>query len=183
MGFQECDDIHRIVRDSMASDTHDVYMGTHAVSNAWLKASWTSIKNGFQEVAEDHRSQWYGKRAVVWSRLQHRQSGKIVFFMNFHGALPVGGDGGGFCGAEASAYNILKVVGGNARQGDAVILVGDFNSVRNSKFLNTLARFLTHQFQGRSFGGVDNFYTNGCAQLVSTRNLGNGGSDHDALSA
>lgn len=183
MGFQECDDVKRIVADSGMLHTHDFYRGTHAVSNAWDKHSWHPIKNGHTEVAEDHRSQWYGRRAVVWSRLQHKRTGKIVFFMNFHGPLPVGGDGGGFCGAEASAYNILKVIGDNARQGDCVIMVGDCNAVRNSKFLNTLGKHLTHQYQGRSFGGVDNFYTNGCAQLVSSRNLGNGGSDHDALGA
>jgi len=183
MGFQECDDVKRIVSDSGMLQTHDFYRGTHAVSNAWAKVAWHPIKHGHTEVAEDHRSQWYGRRAVVWSRLQHKKTGKVVFFMNFHGPLPVGGDGGGFCGAEASAYNMLKVIGENARQGDCIILVGDFNAVRNSKFLNSLGKYLTHQYQGNSFGGVDNFYTNGCVQLVSSRNLGNGGSDHDALGA
>lgn len=183
MGFQECDDVNRIIGDANLARTHDVYRGVHAVSNAWAKATWRAIANGHVEIAEDHRSQWYGKRAVVWSRLQHREQGKIVFFMNFHGPLPVGGAGGGFCGAEATAYNMMKVIGDHARMGDCVVLVGDFNAVKKSKLLNTIGKYLKHQFQGKSFGGVDNFYTNGCATLVSTKNLGNGGSDHDALSA
>jgi len=202
MGFQECDNAHRIVDDSMPAEhrctkdragtdnpwtrhgcTHGIYNGTNAVANAWDKGTWRALTVGFRDVTEDGRAQYYGRRSLVWGRFEHKETHKKVFFANHHGALPVGGGGGGFCGGEATAYNILREIGENSQRGDAIILVGDFNAVRSSRLLNTLAGHMTLNFQGKSFGGVDNIYSNECAQLVSKRNLGNGGSDHDALGA
>lgn len=181
MAFQECDNLTRIVGDSQALNSHEMYDGANAVSNAWGK-DYKALETGFKLVSEDHQSQHFGRRGVVWTRAQHKETKKIVFFLNYHGALPVGGShDGGKCGGKATAYNILRVIGENAHAGDSVILVGDFNAQKNSVLLNTLAKHMTHQYQGKSFGGVDNVFTNKCAELVSKKNLGNGGSDHDAL--
>lgn len=182
MGFQECDNLTRVIDDSSALQTHGMYNGTAAVSNAWDQGKWKVLETGYKLVSEDDKSQWYGKRAVVWTRVQHKQTNKVVFFMNYHGSLPVGGPrDGGACGGEATAYNMLRVMGEHAHEGDNVILVGDFNAIKNSILLKTLAKYMNHQYQGKSFGGVDNVFTNSCPHLVSKKNLGNGGSDHDAL--
>jgi len=182
IGFQECDDIHRVVDDTGIGHEYGKFGGLHAVSSAWHMEEWEILSQGVADVAEDSREQWYGRRGLVWIRIRHRRDGAILFFANHHGPLPVGYPGGGFCGPEATAYNILKVIGENAHKGDSVILVGDFNAVRDSRTQQALSRYLNHQYQGSSFIGVDNFYSNDCAVKVEGRNIGNGGSDHDALS-
>jgi len=182
MGFQECDDVNRIVADTGMGHEYASFGGVHAVSTAWHQTEWELLAQGSEDVAEDHRAQWYGRRALVWVRVRHHATGAIVFFANHHGPLPVGYPGGGFCGPEATAYNILRSIANNAHKGDAVILTGDFNALRNSRTNAALSEFLTHQYEGNSFDGVDNFYSNDCAVKVEGFNHGNGGSDHDALS-
>jgi endonuclease/exonuclease/phosphatase family metal-dependent hydrolase len=183
IGFQECDNMTRIMEDSRISGSHQNYNGTFAVTNAWDKSGWKMLSSGFKHVSEDSKAQYYGKRTLVYARLMHRQTKKTLIFLNFHGALPVNADGGGACGGEATAYNILRVISEEAQAGDAVILVGDFNAEKGSHLLNVLSRHLKHEYQGRSFNGVDNFFTNRCVDKVNAQNLGNGGSDHDALGA
>merc|ERR1719210_1360948 len=90
-------------------------------------ATWFLIDKGQSFVAEDKQGPvYFGKRIAFWARFQHTTTGKIVFFMNHHGPLPV--NSGGICGAEVTAYNLLHVISQNAQPGDAVIFVGDFNS-------------------------------------------------------
>lgn len=184
MGFQECDDVNRVIADTNTGREYGSFPGAHAVSAAWRQTEWELLAQGNDDVGEDSRAQWYGRRGMTWVRVRHHETGAIVFFGNHHGPLPVGYPGGGFCGPEATAYNILKVISTHAHKGDAVILVGDFNALRNSRTQQALSEYLTHQYQGVSFDGVDNFYTNDCAVKVegTSKNLGNGGSDHDALS-
>lgn len=182
MGFQECDDVNRIVADTGMGNEYGRFPGAHAVSNAWRQTEWELLAQGNDDVGEDHRAQWYGRRGLTWVRVRHHQTGAIVFFANHHGPLPVGYPGGGFCGPEATAFNILRVISQNAHKGDALILVGDFNALKNSRTHQALSEYLTHQYQGVSFDGVDNVYSNDCAVKVESQNLGNGGSDHDALS-
>jgi len=182
MGFQECDDVNRILSDTGMGHEYGGYAGAHAVSSAWRQTEWQLLAQGNDDVAEDSRTQWYGRRGLTWVRVRHTITGAVVFFANHHGPLPVGYPGGGFCGPEATAYNILKSISTHAHKGDAVILTGDFNAVQNSRTHQTLSQYLNHQYQGVSFGGVDNFYSNDCAVKVEGANLGNGGSDHDALS-
>jgi len=182
MAFQECDDVNRILADTGSGNEYGRFGGIHAVSTAWRETEWELLAQGSEEVAEDHKSQWYGRRGVVWVRVRHSATGAIVFFADHHGPLPVGFPGGGFCGPEATAYNILKVISNNAHKGDAIILTGDFNAPKGSRTHSALSEYLSHQYQGNSFGGVDNFYSNDCAVKVDGQNLGTGGSDHDALS-
>merc|ERR1712087_568067 len=64
---------------------------------------------------------------------------------------------------------------------DMQILTGDFNADAHSATLKELSEHMDHDYVGTSFGGVDNFQSN-CASSAEATNLGNGGSDHDALS-
>mmetsp|Transcript_47478 Transcript_47478/g.101551 ORF Transcript_47478/g.101551 Transcript_47478/m.101551 type:complete len:511 (+) Transcript_47478:56-1588(+) len=178
MGFQECEGITQLMEDGGLVDEYGALVGPHAMCIAFRKTAWDLIDDGAQDVAEDRHDQWYGTRAVMWSRLRNKATGRFLFFINHHGPLPV--QTGGRCGGEAVAYNVLKVIANQARPGDGVILVGDFNSGPASLTLQSFAGRLDTAYTGVAFGGVDNVLT-GCATRLAARNLGSGGSDHDAL--
>ena len=127
-----------------------------------------------------HPCKFYGRRSVLWARFRNIETGAMVFFMNHHGPLPV--NSGGLCGGRATAYNILRVAGYFAHPGDDVVLVGDFNADPTSMTIKELSNHLGRAYTGKSFNGVDNFFTS-CGRLAHVQNLGTGGSDHDALRA
>lgn len=181
MGFQECDDVKRVLRDAGLSNEFDAIDGGHAISLAWRKTQWQLLTSGVEDVNEDQRSQYYGRRAAQWVRLRHLQTGKTLFFVNHHGPLPV--NSGGSCTGAATAYNLLRMMGKNAARGDLILLTGDFNQAPGSETVSTLESYSNRLFTGSSFGGVDNFFSN-CPRnaVFSTQNLGGAGSDHDALS-
>jgi len=180
MGFQECEDIHRVLGDAGLDGEFEAMPGPHAMCMAYRKSTWQKIADDSQNVGEDRWDQWYGQRAAMWVRLQHLQTGQVVFFINHHGPLPV--DTGGMCGGEATAFNLLKLIANNAHSGDVAILVGDFNAGPQAQTLQSLGSRLHNVYTGNSFGGVDNVLSS-CPNMVATQNLGSGGSDHDALEA
>merc|ERR1719253_1390924 len=180
MGFQECEDVNRVLRDGGLQDQYAGVPGPHAMAIAYRRDTWDMIGGSHQDVAEDRSDQWYGTRAGQWVRLRNRASGLTLLFVNHHGPLPV--DTGGLCGGEATAFNLMKLIGSSAAPGDAIVLVGDFNAGLNTPVVNTLQARLHRVFSGRSFGGVDHIFSS-CGNVVSTRNLGSGGSDHDAVDA
>jgi hypothetical protein len=180
MGFQECDDIWWPLRDAGLSGSYGGLTGGYGLAIAYRKASWSVLSQGKRVVGEDRHDQYFGKRQVQWARFSHSAGGLTAFVMNFHGPLPVGT--GGKYGGTATANNILKVVRDSARAGDAIIFVGDFNQPASASMIPALSKSLNRLYTGNSFGGVDHVYSN-CAsdRVVSKRNLGTGGSDHDAL--
>jgi len=180
MGFQECEDVGRVLADAGLQRTHAGIPGDHAVAIAYRKASWTVLEKGMDEVGEDRADQWWGTRGAQWARFKHTSKGRTVFVVNHHGPLPVGT--GGLCGPQATAWNILKAIGTHAKKADAVIVVGDFNADAGTATAAELGRRLHRVFTGASFGGVDHVFSScGGDRVVSKRNLGAGGSDHDAL--
>ncbi|CAE8589874.1 unnamed protein product [Polarella glacialis] len=182
MGFQECDDVNRVLADAGLQNDYGSVNGGHAIAIAWRKSSWELLASGKGDVNEDQRSQYYGNRAAQWVRLRHTQNGQTLFFVNHHGPLPV--NSGGQCGGEATAFNMLRMIGSNAFQGDLIILVGDFNSQANTQTTTALEGYMHRVYTGSSFGGVDHIFSN-CDEtaMYSAVNLGAGGSDHEALSA
>uniref|UniRef100_A0A7S2JUH2 Endonuclease/exonuclease/phosphatase domain-containing protein n=1 Tax=Zooxanthella nutricula TaxID=1333877 RepID=A0A7S2JUH2_9DINO len=180
MGFQECEDVGRVLREAGLETTHEGIVGDHACAIAYNKATWTMLENGMDEVGEDRADQWWGTRGAQWARFKHTSKGRTVFVVNHHGPLPVGT--GGLCGPQATAWNILKAIGTHAKKDDAVIVVGDFNADAGTATAAELGRRLHRVFTGASFGGVDHVFSScGGDRVVSKRNLGAGGSDHDAL--
>eukprot|EP00931_Biecheleriopsis_adriatica_P067753 TRINITY_DN4181_c0_g1_i1.p1 TRINITY_DN4181_c0_g1~~TRINITY_DN4181_c0_g1_i1.p1 ORF type:complete len:364 (+),score=44.17 TRINITY_DN4181_c0_g1_i1:97-1092(+) len=179
MGFQECDDVTRIITDAGLHRQYAMLQGPHALGMAYRLAAWEELGRGEEHVAEDRHDQWYGQRAVMWVRLRQRATNLTLLFLNHHGPLPL--STGGKCGHEATAYNIMKVIGENADVNDNVVLVGDFNSVRDSSTVQKLSERMYRLFSGDSHGGVDHIFSS-CGEIVGTWNLGTGGSDHDALS-
>eukprot|EP00929_Paragymnodinium_shiwhaense_P036675 TRINITY_DN1961_c0_g1_i1.p1 TRINITY_DN1961_c0_g1~~TRINITY_DN1961_c0_g1_i1.p1 ORF type:complete len:419 (+),score=77.15 TRINITY_DN1961_c0_g1_i1:78-1334(+) len=185
MGFQESKDVDRVMRDARSHGLPDEYK---TLSLVWedralgmaYRNTWTLLENGHQDVGEDTRQQYYGKRAVLWGRFQH-QDGHTAFFINHHGPLPVSASG--WCAGSATAYNIMRVVAEHAKPRDALILVGDFNAQPHSSRVQALDKYMHRVFSGNSMGSVDHIYSN-CAgdAVLKKENLGTGGSDHDALS-
>jgi len=182
MGFQECEDVNRVLADAGLAGQYGSLAADHAIAIAYRKAKWDVVGHGMQEVAEDRPEQWWGKRGVQWARFQHKSNDKTVLFVNHHGPLPVGT--GGKCGARATAYNILRTIASHAQEGDGIVLVGDFNSDAGSEEVRELESRLHRVHTGPSFGGVDHIFSScGGDHIVETRNLGTGGSDHEALDA
>lgn len=186
MAFQECEDPAYVMRRSGLENSYSTFkgLGTHttAICMVFRTAAWSLLSQGSAYVAEDSHRQYYGKRAVQWMRLMHHSTGKVVFFMNHHGPLPV--NSGGACGGRITARRILGLVAEHALEGDAIILVGDFNANQKSETLPYLEKYLHKAYSGRVDGGIDNIFTNlgGFTSVINTANLGGGGSDHDALS-
>lgn len=149
---------------------------------AYRRAAWTQLATGQVDVSEDKPKQYFGRRAVQWVRLAHKDVGKTLFFLNHHGPLPVGT--GGVCGPQVTAENILRVVAENSVQGDVVVVVGDFNSGVNSQVIQFMQSRLWHVFSGTFAGGIDHIFSNLDGEaIVKTMNIGQGGSDHDAIFA
>jgi len=178
MGFQECESVAWVLGDAGFAGKFAGLTGPHALCIAYRKAAWELVNDGVADVGEDRSDQWYGTRAAMWARLRYRKTNQTVMFVNHHGPLPVGT--GGRCGGEATAFNLLKLIAEEAYQGDSIILVGDFNAGPEAPTVKSLNGRLFPVFTGNSFGGVDHVLSS-CTKVVSTRNLGDGGSDHDAL--
>lgn len=182
MGFQECENVSWVLWDASLQSSHSFISGQRALAIAYRSVSWRLLASGETSVGEDRKDQWYGKRDVMWGRFRHRDTMKTVFFANYHGTLPV--NSGGLCGGTATACNILAEIASNAHQHDAVILVGDFNADSTCADVQEVSSRLHMAFTGTSFGGVDHIFSScGTKSVQATKNLGPGGSDHDALSA
>lgn len=185
MAFQECEDPQFVLEKAGLAKDYMSFGGlgtiTTAICMAFRRKSWELLSHGSGLVAEDARAQYYGKRAAQWMRLRHHGTGKTIVFMNHHGPLPV--NSGGSCGGLGTAYSLLSLMQRHAEEGDAVVLVGDFNADAASPTVRHLGRRLNQVFTGTALGGIDHFFTNlGGSSVISKQNLGNGGSDHDALS-
>lgn len=182
MAFQECDDTGRVMRDAgLAGEyTYEVRAG---LPMAYRTVSWRKLAAGVTDVSED--KPWMSqvwRRRLHWMRLQHRGTGKHIFFANHHGPLPVGS--GGTCGGRGTALKMLKAIAENAHTSDLVVLTGDFNAGTSTSTASELETRMHRIFSGRSHGGVDHFFSNcGASTVAETKNLGSGGSDHDALMA
>eukprot|EP00440_Ansanella_granifera_P052190 gb/GFBE01056585.1/.p1 GENE.gb/GFBE01056585.1/~~gb/GFBE01056585.1/.p1 ORF type:complete len:585 (+),score=93.02 gb/GFBE01056585.1/:1-1755(+) len=182
MGFQECEDPVRVLGPVGLLEEFTAFQGTHAICMAYRTAAWSLVAKGETDVAEDMKTEFYGSRGTQWMRLQHKATGRMLFFVNHHGPLSV--NSGGLCGGQATAYNLLAIMARHAQVGDTLVLVGDFNANAASRTIQSLWPHLHHVYNSKSFGGVDNIFSNvNRAAVVHTTDLGSGGSDHHAISA
>jgi len=177
MGFQECEDVQRVLRDSGLQSSHGVAVAAGKPLNmaiAYKRSAWRSLGAGNNYVARD-RPGLYGDRGVNWARLQHIRTGKVVLFVNHHGPLPV--DTGGETGPEQTANNIFGVIDQQKQNSILQILVGDLNAGQGSRTQKALQRRLQ-----RTYGKwVDAIFSS--KNGFGGRALGKGGSDHDAIEA
>mmetsp|Transcript_126113 Transcript_126113/g.351419 ORF Transcript_126113/g.351419 Transcript_126113/m.351419 type:complete len:380 (-) Transcript_126113:173-1312(-) len=180
MGLQECEDPDRVLHDAGLSDEYASVTGNSTLCTAYRKSHWSLVASGMGYVAED-RHGLFGRRGAQWLRLRHK-SGAMVFFVNHHGPLPI--NSGGICGGLATAHNLVRLIHTHGKVGDGIVLVGDFNANPHSTTVQELRRYFLHVYSGKFMDGIDNIFSNVHGlQVVNTRNLGGGGSDHDALSS
>ncbi|CAE8728165.1 unnamed protein product [Polarella glacialis] len=182
MGFQECEDPDKVLAPAGLQDQYTMIHSQKATCMGFNPKSWSLIEHGEADVADDMRTEYFGKRSAQWMRIKHKQTGMALFFMNHHGPLSVNSGGG--CGGLATAHNLLHVMAQHAQTGDLLILVGDFNANAASKTIQGLWPHLHHVYNSPSFGGVDNIFSNiDSSAVTSTKDLGSGGSDHHAIEA
>jgi len=181
MGFQEADDVRRVLNDAGLAHKYTFLAGS-GMGLAYKKSDWKIISKGLKAVTEDRPEQYYGFRNVQWARLRNKRNRKTVFFANHHGGLPL--HTGGICGGEATAYKMLQLIAENAHTDDAIVFVGDFNAGAHTDEIKTLDNHIHRVFTGTAIGGIDHIFSN-CekSKTVSARKLGTGGSDHDAIEA
>jgi hypothetical protein len=183
LGLQECGDVKRYLNDASREGLREQYGsidGGWGLAIAYRESRWSAISSGAEIVSEDTRQQYFGTRAVQWARLR-RNDGKIVLFLNHHGPLPI--NSGGRCGGTNTGYNIMKTIANNLHAGDAVIMVGDFNSKSSSSLFAVLDK---HMYRTITSGGwgIDHILSScGDDSVIDARELGKGGSDHPAMNA
>lgn len=176
VGFQECDDPNWIMGDAGMGDDEYDYVRWGSNTLAFKKTRFDKLAQGDGEFVAQDFGQFTYRRGAHWVRLNEKSTGKKLFVMNHHGPLPV--NTGGVCGGEATAYNLLKMIGTHAEAGDALLFMGDFNADGGSATVKTLAGYMHHLMND----WVDNFFSNcGGDSVKETKNLGKGGSDHNAL--
>lgn len=181
MGFQECESKHTLMHPLGLDKEFTSFDANHAICQSFRKDAWDLLKHGETDVAEDQLTEYYGTRGTVWMRIKHKGTGATLFFVNHHGPLSV--NSGGLCGGESVAHNILHLIKKEASEGDIIVVVGDFNANGASKTIQTLWKNLVLAYNGVSFGGVDNVFTNvPKSWVVETKDIGSGGSDHHAVS-
>jgi endonuclease/exonuclease/phosphatase family metal-dependent hydrolase len=182
MAFQECDDISYVLQHTNLASEYEGLQGSNSLCLAYRRETWQALDHGQTPVASDRMAlpghPGRSTRDAQWVRLSHWQTKKVVFFMNHHGPLPI--NSGGACGGAVTAQNLLRIAGTHAQPGDAVVLVGDFNAAAGSQTLQVLSQSLHPVYRGVKDGGIDHVLSN--LPMVSSANLGGGGSDHDALS-
>eukprot|EP00930_Biecheleria_cincta_P071948 TRINITY_DN59397_c0_g1_i1.p1 TRINITY_DN59397_c0_g1~~TRINITY_DN59397_c0_g1_i1.p1 ORF type:complete len:542 (-),score=76.35 TRINITY_DN59397_c0_g1_i1:49-1674(-) len=179
IGFQECEDPN-VPALMELRPTYTIIHDERSLCMAFKTRTWSLMSKGAEDVAEDMRTEYFGKRAVQWMRLQHKKTGLGLLFTNHHGPLPV--NSGGDCGGVATANNIMRVMQENAREGDLLVLVGDFNANAASKTIQSFWPHLYQAYNSPSLGGVDNIFSNiESSQIESCTDLGTGGSDHHAI--
>merc|ERR1712107_920793 len=105
---------------------------------------------GWKEIAVDEPEQFYGSRSVQWARLRHRQSNKLLLFVNHRGPLRV--NSGGRKGGPQTANKILTAIHDNVEPGDGVILLGDFNAQAGSQTVRALEQYIPRVASGTACG-------------------------------
>jgi len=179
MGLQECEDVTRVMIEGGLHADYTAVQGPHSLAIAFKRAEWELAEEGHAVVAVDMEEQFFSSRSVMWVRLVHKESKKTIFFVNHHGPLRV--NSGGRHGGPATAENIVRSIHCNAMPGDGVIMVGTFNAQVGSQTIRELEGYLPRASTGVAQDGVDHFFSQ--LQMLGEENLGNGGSDHDALAA
>eukprot|EP00927_Polykrikos_kofoidii_P059594 TRINITY_DN54740_c0_g1_i1.p1 TRINITY_DN54740_c0_g1~~TRINITY_DN54740_c0_g1_i1.p1 ORF type:complete len:581 (-),score=71.04 TRINITY_DN54740_c0_g1_i1:232-1974(-) len=182
MGFQECENYTAVLDPAGLLDQYNAFLGAHALCMAYRNSAWSLLGHGEADVAEDQPMEYYGTRGTQWMRLRHLQSNATALFLNHHGPLSV--NSGGQCGGAATAHHLMKLIVAQGIPGDIVVLAGDFNANAGSLTIQELWKHLVLIYNSKSFGGVDNLFSNVERGSVSeAASLGQGGSDHEAIAA
>lgn len=166
--------------------------GWSGMGFAWKESSFSHIDGPWKDYVGEDRDNcccnvWKWNNGKCWTRyvvsirLKH-SSGQEVLVANHHGLLPI--NTGGKTGHATAAQNINNAVNRRMGSTELVIFAGDMNNVPGrSDMLNRLDNDYgyTHHYHGKTYGGVDAFYSKGFQMVGAGSNLGSCGSDHDLL--
>lgn len=178
IGLQECEDITHVLREGGLAGDFEAIQGPHGLATAFRSADWSLLAEGAAEVAVDEVKAFRSARSVHWARLQHRQTGKVVLFLNHQG--PLGVNSGGRGGSHSTALAIMNCASENHVVGDKIILLGDFRATASSETVRCLEHAYPKAFSGTAQGGVDHVFST--LHAVHREAKSAGGSDHDLLS-
>lgn len=182
LGMQECMNAEFVLEATGLWKEYKGVTGPEGVCAVWRDSIWELVNHDWNYVGEDKLQEFWGRRGVLWVRAKHRENGHHVLFVVHHGPLPI--NSGGLCGGPALAYGIMKVIEGQQKEGDIVILLGDFNANDGGETIQTLKQHLRRVAQGHAFDGVDNVFTNLPRYFPDgSGTFQGGGSDHDPLQA
>lgn len=154
IGFQECEDVARVVQSSGLSG-FEFWQGpnkpqANPAPLAWNTGVFAKLSGpGSVKVGQDQ----YGDRIVTWVRLRHLASNQALFFANTHG--PLNG-----CGNDLGD-NWVAAVNSHQESGDLVIMTGDFNCGIGSAAMNKIKNILP----GGVDGGIDFILTRGMDKI------------------
>jgi hypothetical protein len=152
IGFQECEDVARII-DKSGLEDFDFYQGPNKPKNnpapiAWNEKLFTKLAGPSEKwVASDG----YGGRYMVWVRLQHKASGVSVFFANTHGPL-------GNCGSTLG-NNWVAGIRENKDANDVVFVTGDYNCWTGTSAMKLLKQELNDDGVNDVDAGIDQILT------------------------
>jgi hypothetical protein len=152
IGFQECEDVKKVVRGS-GLDDFDYYQGPNKPSNNPAPLAWN--RQVFTVLAGPDKvwvaSDGYGGRYLTWVRLNHVATGVKIFFANTHGPL-------GNCGSTLGR-NWANGIKDNKAEGDVVFVTGDYNCGTGTKAMNILEDSLINDGVHDIDGGIDQIIT------------------------
>jgi endonuclease/exonuclease/phosphatase family metal-dependent hydrolase len=144
IGFQECEDVDRIVHGAEL-EGFDFYQGpnkqwANPAPLAWNAQVFEKLDGpDYKIVAHDR----YGARVLTWVRLKHKHTGTTIFFGNTHGPL-------GNCGWTLGR-NWMDGVTENRQPGDLSFIMGDFNCMTGTPAMQKLHE----NFPYRVDAGID----------------------------
>jgi hypothetical protein len=176
MGFQECDDINRVLNDS-GYGCFEGY-GNFAVKQAWNPIRFNFISKGGRQISLDkNKPEGHGKRYGYWVRMKDDTSDNIIFHANLHGPLDV--NTGGKNGGKQFSSDIITFIEENSKPTDTIFLTGDFNNDDNSEAIRELKK--TYTLVASDW--MDHIFTNGVGINSNTeiKIIRNSGSDHNGL--
>lgn len=164
MGFQECDNITKVIQSFADPSSWALKQGPDDVAIAWNTKMFKKVKQGDAVIAKDS----YGNRYLSWAQLNIIGTDGNVFFANAHGALNVCN---GTKGQEVAA-NYVKVITENRNsKTDTLIFTGDFNCQSYDDVIQNLRKEYTDAAQASQFYyGMfepDHIFTDGGPKVIN----------------
>ena len=170
--FQECKNVNHI-RNGLGFPGMETIQGSFELAIMYNGNRFRLLNKGLDVVGEDRADEYWGRRSVLWARLQDKSSGQVCLVASHHGPLPI--NTGGKDGPSATASRIAEVLDTRRQNGDKVIIGGDFNADVGSETIRVLKQ-KGYMFHGSDW--VDQILTRGMGASSSTEIIRGSGSDH-----
>lgn len=180
IGFSEVIDVQQVLRGVGLQDSFDSYVAPPQQWNvrdsgfAWSKSKFDKLS---EPNADLMSTDIYGKRWLGYVRLQVKETKQTVLFANTHGGL---GHCGGPGGQEVYS-NFMKSIAKNRKEGDSVIVTGDFNCLPNEEVMELIMENFT-TFHDKTMK-YDNIVRSNWVRLDDSSSVNAPPSDHSIITA